>query len=304
MDNKEKCGKLVLDRVSDGNRSCGFTWHLEEEGIAGVGIRGTTFISLNEDGRIVYLREICEPLFKPGDQTVQLLKAMSGNNAATFDKTPLQLRTPKGAGDVCRYLWEEIQGKASTDEIVTLFAEDVVYEDFNYEEPMRGKAEVRDFLRTFMDIKAIKFVPERYTDGELSCCFTWHIEIAGLPDDAPKVRGISFYELDSAGKISYVRDVPESVLKPPPLQAAATFVRPQLRTFQPRSRSILAGVKASEPPCNCAQGGGIVWPTGEFVEGPTLLAQQVTNTNGELVRLGDQQGNAEGSVVLFLRHFG
>lgn len=75
VENKASCGRIVIDRLSDGTRSCGFTWHLEDDGA--VGIRGTTYVELNEDGLVSYLREICEPLFKPGDATVELLKAQA-----------------------------------------------------------------------------------------------------------------------------------------------------------------------------------------------------------------------------------
>ena len=77
--------------------------------------------------KVCYLREICEPLFKPGDLTVDFLKAIGGDNVATFEEAAR--REPKGAsrelrklvvlrlwpiseenkGDICRYLWKELQ---------------------------------------------------------------------------------------------------------------------------------------------------------------------------------------------------
>ncbi|CAE7246319.1 unnamed protein product [Symbiodinium pilosum] len=255
MENKASCGRIVIDRLSDGARSCGFTWHLEEDGA--VGIRGTTYVELNEQGKIIYLREICEPLFKPGDATVELLKAIGGENTATFDE--VERRTPTGASDICRYLWSELQGNAAPSESLDFFAEEVLYEDFNYEMPMRGKAAVGDFLEKFAEIKALKFVAERFSDGSRACCFTWNVEISGAPPDAPRTRGISFYELNSEGQIAYVRDIPESLSKPPPLQAIAAAIRPKLRVFQPRS-TVVSGEEAQR--CNCADAGGVVWPTG------------------------------------------
>ncbi|CAJ1405630.1 unnamed protein product [Effrenium voratum] len=134
--------------------------------------------------------------------------------------------------------------------------------------PMRGKEEVGDFLEKFAEIKALKFVAERFSDGRRACCFTWNVEIAGAPEDAPRIKGISFYELDDKGKIAYVRDIPESLQKPPPLQALAAAVQPRLRVFLPRS-SVVTG----EERCNCADAGGVVWPTGECVDGATVLAR-------------------------------
>ncbi|CAK9060377.1 unnamed protein product, partial [Durusdinium trenchii] len=237
LENKSACGRLVIDKCTDGERSCGFTWHWEENGA--VGIRGTTFIELDQQGRVSFLREICEPLYKPGDATVELLKAIGGDNVATFD-VQAERRKPVGASDICRYLWSELQGNAPPAESVTFFADQVLYEDFNYELPLRRKEEVRDFLEKFAEIKALKFVAERFSDGSKACCFTWNVEIAGAPTDAPRIRGISFYELNDAGKIIYVRDIPESAAKPPPLQALAAMLRPRLRVFFPRS-SVVAG---------------------------------------------------------------
>ncbi|CAE7245764.1 unnamed protein product [Symbiodinium sp. CCMP2456] len=252
VENKASCGRIVIDRLSDGTRSCGFTWHLEDDGA--VGIRGTTYVELNEDGLVSYLREICEPLFKPGDATVELLKAIGGENTAKFDA--VERRSPSGASDICRYLWSELQGNAAPSESLTFFAEEVLYEDFNYEMPMRGKAAVGEFLEKFAEIKALKFVAERFSDGIRACCFTWNVEISGASSDAPRTRGISFYELNNEGEIAYVRDIPESLAKPPPLQAIAAAIRPKLRVFQPRS-TVVSG-EAATSRCNCADAGGVV----------------------------------------------
>ena len=295
LDNKSACGRLVIDRLSDGEKACGFTWHLEENG--GVGIRGTTYIELNDEGKICFLREICEPLYKPGDATVELLKAIGGDNVATF--TQAEKREPKGASDLCTYLWKELQGNAPPRESLAFFSDQVIYEDFNYELPLRGKEEVGDFLEKFAEIKALKFVAERFSDGERACCFLWNVEIVGAPEDSPRIRGISFYELNDAGKIVYVRDIPESVTKPPPLQALAAMLQPKLRIFAPRS-SVVSG----EERCNCADAGGVVWPTGECVDGKTVLAQMITGSDGTRRSVGDMIGTAEaqGGVVIYLRH--
>lgn len=296
VENKASCGRIVIDRLSDGTRSCGFTWHLEDDGA--VGIRGTTYVELNEDGLVSYLREICEPLFKPGDATVELLKAIGGDNTAKFDA--VERRSPSGASDICRYLWSELQGNAAPSESLAFFAEEVLYEDFNYEMPMRGKAAVGEFLEKFAEIKALKFVAERFSDGNRACCFTWNVEISGASSDAPRTRGISFYELNNEGEIAYVRDIPESLAKPPPLQAIAAAIRPKLRVFQPRS-TVVSG-EAATSRCNCADAGGVVWPTGECVDGETVLAQLVTGSDARRRPISEEVGPANGAVVVFLRH--
>lgn len=263
-----------------------------------MGIRGTTYVELNEDGLVSYLREICEPLFKPGDATVELLKAIGGDNTAKFDA--VERRSPSGASDICRYLWSELQGNAAPSESLAFFAEEVLYEDFNYEMPMRGKAAVGEFLEKFAEIKALKFVAERFSDGNRACCFTWNVEISGASSDAPRTRGISFYELNNEGEIAYVRDIPESLAKPPPLQAIAAAIRPKLRVFQPRS-TVVSG-EAATSRCNCADAGGVVWPTGECVDGETVLAQLVTGSDARRRPISEEVGPANGAVVVFLRH--
>jgi hypothetical protein len=75
--------KLVIDRLADGQRSGGFTWHREAVTDKGppsaVGLRGTLFAELDADGQICYVREACEPILKPGEATEALLKAATKN---------------------------------------------------------------------------------------------------------------------------------------------------------------------------------------------------------------------------------
>ena len=75
--------KLVIDRLADGQRSGGFTWHREavtENGPpSAAGLRGTLFAELDAEGQICYVREACEPILKPGQATEALLKAVTEN---------------------------------------------------------------------------------------------------------------------------------------------------------------------------------------------------------------------------------
>ena len=52
------------------------------------------------------------------------------------------------------------------------FGPDVEYRDFNYEEMLNGKEEVRGFIEDF-SFPGITFRPQRFDDGVLSCCFCW-----------------------------------------------------------------------------------------------------------------------------------
>ena len=65
-------GDVRIDRISDGSSACGFSWTWVSTDGNREGLRGTTFVELNEEGSIQYVREIPAPLFKPGDLTEEL----------------------------------------------------------------------------------------------------------------------------------------------------------------------------------------------------------------------------------------
>ena len=196
--------RIVIDKVAAGSTSCGFTFHLAQEGVQGKGLRSTIFFEFSqaneksEKKKIAYVREVAEPLFKPGAATSKLLRAVVSEavkkdpSLAIRPPTPSR-RTTSSAPDLCRYLWTEVNG-SDKELTLGLFDENIIYEDFNFPKPFVGKAEVSDFLDEF-DIPGIRFIPERFTDGpkgSTSCCFTWRVELAGV---AQSTRGISFYEL-------------------------------------------------------------------------------------------------------------
>lgn len=179
---------MRIDRISDGDFACGFAWTWitgEEEGL-----RGTTFVELNQEGEIQYVREIPEPLYKPGDLTVELLKAVTKDAEPKAPKE-YQKKSPRTANEMARYLFLEVQG-GDVDESMRLFDESIVYRDFNYDDPLNGKAEVRRFIEQF-SFPGIEFRPERFDDGIDSTCFTWDVCLEGAEET---IKGISFYELD------------------------------------------------------------------------------------------------------------
>lgn len=218
-------GGFRANKISDGTTACGFTWTWTsgtEEGL-----RGTTFVELNSNGEIQYVREIPEPIFKPGDMTKQLLEAIT--EGAT-PKTPkdYEQRTPTTASDVAKYLYMDVQG-SSVDEAMRLFDDEIVYYDFNYNAPFLGKDRVRKFIEEF-SFPGIEFRPQRFDDGIDSTCFTWEVCLEGADST---IKGISFYELSpKTRKISYVCDIPESAIKPPILGKLARQLRPDLGVFQ------------------------------------------------------------------------
>lgn len=181
-------GEVRIDRISDGDSACGFAWTWisgQEEGL-----RGTTFVGLNDGGEIEYIREIPEPLYKPGDLTLELLKAVT-KDAEPSPKPEYVTRSPTKACEIAKYLFLDVQG-SSIDESMRFFDDSIVYRDFNYEEVMNGKDEVRKFIEDF-SFPGIEFRPERFDDGTDSTCFTWDVCLDGQEDT---VKGVSFYELN------------------------------------------------------------------------------------------------------------
>jgi len=223
-------GKIRIDMISDGDTACGYAWTWEcgdEEGL-----RGTTFVELNDRGEIVYLQEIPEPLFKPGDATKELLKAIT-SDAEAPPPQPYNQQSPTVANELAKYLFGDLQKagtEESVDELMRFFDDNVIYRDFNFKDVLNGPAEVRQFVEDFK-IPGIEFRPLRFDDGIDSTCFTWEVVLDGAPDT---IKGISFYALDpKTRKIVYVRDVPESAIKPPILGTWARNLRPGLGVFSP-----------------------------------------------------------------------
>ena len=221
-------GSVRLDRISDGDKACGFAWTWvsgNEEGL-----RGTTFCELNEQGEIQFVAEIPEPIFKPGDATKDLLAAIT-KEAEWKEPQPYEKKKPTVANELAKYLFIDLNANRRTtvDELMEFFDDSVVYRDFNYENVLKGTAQVRQFVEDF-NFPGIEFRPLRFDDGVDSTCFTWEVAVMDAPDT---VKGMSFYELDpTTRKIIYVRDVPESAIKPPILGKLARQLRPGLGVFQ------------------------------------------------------------------------
>jgi hypothetical protein len=222
-------GGFRIDKISDGNRACGFAWTWtcgDEEGL-----RGTTFVELNDNGEIQYVQEIPEPIFKPGNLTKDLLKAVT---AGAEPKAPVgyEKKTPTTASEIAKYLYVDLQGaeqKDGLEELLRFIDDGIIYRDFNFEDVLRGPMEVQAFVEDF-SFPGIEFRPIRFDDGVDTTCFTWEVILDGAEDT---IKGMSLYELDpESRKIVYIRDVPESAIKPPILGTLARNFRPGLGVFQ------------------------------------------------------------------------
>jgi hypothetical protein len=225
--------QIRVDRISDGDTACGFCWTWVSGDLEG--LRGTTYVELNgATGRIQSVCEIPEPIFKPGDVTRELLQAIT-RGAEAKPAMPFESKTPTVANEVAKYLYLDLQqagDKGSMDELMNLLDEGIVYRDFNYPDVMNGKEQVRKFVADFT-FPGIEFRPIKFDDGVDSTCFTWEVVLEGVQSDQT-IKGISFYELDpSTRKIAYIRDVPESAIKPPILGKLARDLRPGLGVFEP-----------------------------------------------------------------------
>lgn len=219
--------QLIIDDISDGQKSCGFTWHIEEKGV-GIGQRGIGYVRLNSAGEVVYVRDLGEPLFKAGELTEKLLEALTKDQPIPERPATGPPQTPRTAGAIVKYLYGDVQ-KAGGD-AARFYADDVIYEDMNYETPFIGQSAVEGFLKRFQNIQGVTFNLEEVSDGDQAVGFTYTIEIAGQPRG---IRGITYYQVNDFGKVCYVRDVPESASKPPPVQQLARLLRPGLQKLQP-----------------------------------------------------------------------
>lgn len=124
--------RLVVEKMSDGVSSGGFTWHREADGMDGVrGVRGVTYFELDDAGKISYVQEGWEPLFKLDVLLEALLQAANANKKDEAIKPAsrsYERQSPKTAEGIVRYLWEvAYPGGATPKEALTFFSDDILY---------------------------------------------------------------------------------------------------------------------------------------------------------------------------------
>lgn len=214
-----------IERICEGTTSCGCTWRQLD------GRRGASFFRLDGDGKVSFIREIIEPAgwAKFKENNLATLQPAFGvmntikNAFNVFDsylvvedknrerpRPRFGLDKPKSrrAGDIVKYLWEEAQyaedGMAA-DRLVSEYSENAVYEDLTYVDEVWPRGKEAIFKYESENLKNapqnLTFVLDEVSDGDMACVALWHTEFAGQKSP----RGVSYYELDSEGKISYVR---------------------------------------------------------------------------------------------------
>ena len=242
--------KLVVEKLSDGALSGGFSWHREAEGAEGTGLRGITYIELDEVGKINYVQEGYEPLFKLGTLLEVIFKLAAKADKSEKDDTKAkgyESATPTDAPGIIRYLWEvAYPGGAEPTEALRFFSDDCVYEDFNYPKPFVGINQITEYINLIPELPNVIFELGRCSEGSARCCYTWKVKVNG--QDGPS--GISFKEVDTkTGKVTFNRDIPAPEW-PRPLGRLAGAVRPKLRTFRSRGGepSMRAPTPAAEAP--------------------------------------------------------
>lgn len=187
-----------IERVCDGKDSCGCTWTQLD------GRRGASFVSFNQEGQVVFVREVCEPQglgAKFKDNTLKSLQQVTGvMNAiqgmfSALDRILVQedpedgpkpvngLEAPRSgrAKDVARYLWEEAQWDPvdPVEKIMSQFSEDAVYEDLTREDSsFVGWEAIKRYQEETKENTPdnMRFVLDEMTDGEKACTVIWHVE--------------------------------------------------------------------------------------------------------------------------------
>lgn len=210
----------TIDRVCDGKIAAGCTWTQLD------GRRGVSYIRFDEYGKVSYIREIPEPkVMKFEKNSLEsmspALGLVNGINKvwswapgylAQPDPEPEQQvegRTqPKtrSAKDVVQYLWEEAQwsGQFSVSSIMAEYSEDCVFEDMTLKDEKfaKGFDAVKKYQEEMKQStpENMRWILDEFSNGDRACTAVWHIYFAGQLK-----RGLSFYELDEAGKVRYVR---------------------------------------------------------------------------------------------------
>mmetsp|Transcript_68932 Transcript_68932/g.121864 ORF Transcript_68932/g.121864 Transcript_68932/m.121864 type:complete len:420 (+) Transcript_68932:30-1289(+) len=157
---------------------------------------------------------------------------------------PGQSRTAlHGARQVIEDMYAAVNAR-DLEKAMTYVADDVVYEDFTFQEAFEGKDKVRELFAEAMELpKGLDFVIDSTAGGDSwseddGVGMTWHVEFDGVA--LPNGRGVSLYRTQGA-KLVYARDIVESPLK---LGGAALaivgFIAPIIRASREPGQALSA----------------------------------------------------------------
>jgi len=213
-----------IERVCDGKNSSGCTWTELD------GRRGVSYVRTDRDSRASFLREVGESAdwaklggigsstLKPYYSTLNAVKGAFNfmeSYLEVYEKRDelqprLGLAEPKTrrAVDVVKYLFEEaLPTKDRAKRFAAEFSDSAVVEDLTRPDEAwpRGREAIRKHVEEMYENVSpdFRFVLDEISDGDRACTALWHVEGLILGQKAP--RGVSFYELDSAGKVCYAR---------------------------------------------------------------------------------------------------
>lgn len=213
-----------IERISDGADSVGCTWTQVD------GRRGASFLRFNADGEVTFIREVVEPpgwskfsgntmasltlpmavvgAYRRGLNFLdQWLTVEDKNRGPLTPKEGLAAPTSRRASAVVAYLWDEAQydPENAVERIVEEYSDDAVYEDMTCKDEVwaQGKDAIRKYMQETRDNSPdnLTFVLDELSTGTKACVALWHVEFAG--QNSP--RGVTYYEVDEAGKICYAR---------------------------------------------------------------------------------------------------
>ncbi|CAK9006738.1 unnamed protein product [Durusdinium trenchii] len=121
----------------------------------------------------------------------------------------------QGARQVMESFYAAVNGR-DLEQALAMVDDEVVYEDFTFQEPFRGREGVRELLGDAMSLpKGLDFVIDDLAGGDSwgpddAVGMTWHVEFDGVA--LPNSRGASLYKTKN-GRLLYARDIVESPLK-------------------------------------------------------------------------------------------
>ncbi|MDB9924965.1 nuclear transport factor 2 family protein [bacterium] len=156
-------------------------------------------------------------------------------SASAHRPTARASATEVSAETTVRAMYDAIN-RRDVEAALKFVADDILYEDFNFPTPFKGKAAVRKLFEESCDgiPDDMLFIIDECTDGGgIGVGMTWYVELEG--ESFPNARGASFYRVDPvSGLLVYARDVVEPPAKLGDLsfsiiRAVAPLVKTQLR---------------------------------------------------------------------------